>query len=161
MQFSCFPFCQVVQKHKLSEVAYTLVKCLLIAYFIGNISAEKYQNPFTCVKLVANQMWVVLWGDTVYLQKRIHCWSTTHKTVRAPQRNNNVFDFHANNKFSWTTCCSIQHWQRVSTNVFTRTFSIAAPTVWNSLSPSTRSADTIGAFKSRLKTDLFASACIT
>jgi len=22
----------------------------LIAYFIGNISAKKYQNPFTCVK---------------------------------------------------------------------------------------------------------------
>ena len=42
-----------------------------------------------------------------------------------------------------------------------RSFSIAAPTIWNSLSPSTRSADTIGAFKSRLKTDLFASAYIT
>jgi len=42
-----------------------------------------------------------------------------------------------------------------------RSFSIAAPTVWNSLSPSTRSADTIGTFKSRLKTDLFASAYIT
>ena len=42
-----------------------------------------------------------------------------------------------------------------------RSFSIAAPTVWNSLSPSTRSAETIGAFKSRLKTDLIASAYIT
>jgi len=42
-----------------------------------------------------------------------------------------------------------------------RSFAIAAPTVWNSLSPSTRSADTIGAFKSGLKTDLFASAYIT
>ena len=26
------------------------VKRLLIAYFIGNIPAKKYQNPFTCVK---------------------------------------------------------------------------------------------------------------
>jgi len=31
------------------------VKRLLIAYFIGNISAKKYQNPFTCVKVIANQ----------------------------------------------------------------------------------------------------------
>ena len=42
-----------------------------------------------------------------------------------------------------------------------RSFSIAAPTVWNSLSPSARSADAIGTFKSRLKTDLFALAYIT
>ena len=32
-----------------------------------------------------------------------------------------------------------------------RSFSTAAPTVWNSLLPSTRSADSIGTFKSRLK----------
>ena len=48
--------CQVVQKHKLFEVA---LKRLLIAYFIGNISAKKYQNPFMCVKVIANQMWDV------------------------------------------------------------------------------------------------------
>jgi len=36
MQFSCFLFCQVVQKHKL----FSAVKRLLIAYFIGNISAK-------------------------------------------------------------------------------------------------------------------------
>jgi len=24
----------------------------LIAYFIGNISAKKYQNPFMCVKVI-------------------------------------------------------------------------------------------------------------
>jgi len=28
-------------------------------YLIGNISAEKYQNPFMCVKVIANQMWDV------------------------------------------------------------------------------------------------------
>jgi len=37
------------------------VKCLLIAYFIGNITAKKYQNVFTCVKdkVTANQRWDV------------------------------------------------------------------------------------------------------
>jgi len=29
----------------------------LIAYFIGNISAKQYQNPFTSVKVIANQRW--------------------------------------------------------------------------------------------------------
>jgi len=33
------------------------VKHLLIAYIIGNISAKKYQNPFTRVKLMASQVW--------------------------------------------------------------------------------------------------------
>ena len=36
------------------------VKRLLITYFIGSISAEKYQNPFTCVKVIASQRWDVL-----------------------------------------------------------------------------------------------------
>jgi len=31
----------------------------LIAYFIGNVSAKKYQNPFTCVKVIASQRWDV------------------------------------------------------------------------------------------------------
>jgi len=35
------------------------VKRLLIAYFIGNISAKKYQNAFTYVKVIANQRWDV------------------------------------------------------------------------------------------------------
>jgi len=42
-----------------------IVKRLLIAYFIGNISAKKYQNPFMCVKVIASQWWDVFW-DTVY-----------------------------------------------------------------------------------------------
>ena len=32
-----------------------IVKHLLIAYFIGNISAKKYQNPFMCIKVMARQ----------------------------------------------------------------------------------------------------------
>jgi len=38
---------------------------------------------------------------------------------------------------------------------------VAAPTVWNSLSLSARSANTFGTFKSRLKTELFMSAYTT
>ena len=53
--FRVSAFCQVVHKHTLFEV----VKRLLIAYFIGNISAKKYQNPFMCVKVIANQRWDV------------------------------------------------------------------------------------------------------
>jgi len=43
--FRVSPFCEVVQKHKLFGGG--TVKCLLIVYFIGNISAKKYQNAFT------------------------------------------------------------------------------------------------------------------
>jgi len=35
------------------------VKRLSIAYFIGNISAQTYQNAFTYVKVIANQIWNV------------------------------------------------------------------------------------------------------
>jgi len=41
----------------------------LIAYFIGNISAKKYQNPFMCVKVIASQRWDVFW-DTMYRRNR-------------------------------------------------------------------------------------------
>ena len=36
-----------------------IVKCLLIAYLIGNISAKKYQNPFLWVKVIASRRWDV------------------------------------------------------------------------------------------------------
>jgi len=31
----------------------------LIAYFIGNISAKKYQNLFMCVRVIASHRWDV------------------------------------------------------------------------------------------------------
>jgi len=34
-----------------------IAKRLLIAYFIGKISAKRYQNPFMCVKVIASQRW--------------------------------------------------------------------------------------------------------
>ena len=51
MQFSCFP---VLPGSAEAQVIWGgIVKCILIAYFIGNISAKKYQNPLTCVKVIA------------------------------------------------------------------------------------------------------------
>ena len=39
-----------------------------------------------------------------------------------------------------------------------RSFCFGAPTVWNSLNSKTREADSLGSFKTRLKTELFSSA---
>ena len=41
-----------------------------------------------------------------------------------------------------------------STSVSSRAFSVAAPTVWNQLTVNTRTASTLGTFKTRLKTEL-------
>jgi len=52
--FRVSQFCQVVR----AEAQFTwggIVKRLLIAYFIGNIYAQKYQNPFMSVKVIASQ----------------------------------------------------------------------------------------------------------
>ena len=43
-------------------------------------------------------------------------------------------------------------------NFQSKAFSIAAPTIWNSLSSSTKSSTTITTFKAHLKTELFAAA---
>jgi len=63
MRFSCFPLlpgsleAQVIWSGR--------VKRLLIAYFIGNVSANKYQNAFTCVKVITNQRWDIF--ETQYI----------------------------------------------------------------------------------------------
>ena len=49
----------------------------------------------------------------------------------------------------------------LTTSFADRSFAVTAPTVWNSLSLSTRSANTFGTFKSCLKTELFMSAYTT
>ena len=46
----------------------------------------------------------------------------------------------------------------VLTSIASRSFSVAAPTVWNSLSVNTRSADSFASFKRRLTFELFASS---
>ena len=64
MWFSCFP---VLPGSAEAQVIWGgMVKRLLIARFIGNIYAKKYQNPFMCVKVIASQTWDVFW-DTVYI----------------------------------------------------------------------------------------------
>jgi len=49
----------------------------------------------------------------------------------------------------------------VLTSVASRAFTVAAPTVWNSLSVNTWSADSFASFKHRLKTELYASTYAT
>jgi len=63
MWFSCFPI--LPGSAEAQAIWGGTVKRLLIAYFIGNISAKKCQNPFMCVKVIASQRWDVFW-DTVY-----------------------------------------------------------------------------------------------
>jgi len=46
---------------------------------ISNISAKKYENPFTCVKVIANQMWDVFWDMVFYGQ--------LHYVLAPPVRN--------------------------------------------------------------------------
>jgi len=62
MWFSCFP---VLPRTAEARVIWgDILKHLLIAYFIGNISAKEYQNLFMCVKVIASHRWDVFW-DTV------------------------------------------------------------------------------------------------
>jgi len=64
MWFSCFP---ILPGSAEGHVIWGgILKRLLIAYFIGNISAKKYQTLFTCVKVIASHRWDVFW-DTVYI----------------------------------------------------------------------------------------------
>jgi len=48
-----------------------------------------------------------------------------------------------------------------SSDFVSHSFASAAPTIWNSLSVTTRTANSIGTFRSRLKTDLFSKAYVT
>jgi len=57
MQFSCFSVLPGSAEAYVISTSGGIVKHLLIAYFIGNISAKKYQNPLTYVKNTASQRW--------------------------------------------------------------------------------------------------------
>jgi len=50
------------------------------------------------------------------------------------------------------------HHPYASTSVSSRAFSVAAPTIWNQMTVNTRTANTLGTFKTRLKTELFTPA---
>jgi len=67
MWFSCF---RILPGSAEAQVTWSgIVKRFLIAYFIPNISAKKYQNPFTCVKVIASQRWDVFLRHGVVI-----CW---------------------------------------------------------------------------------------
>ena len=53
MRFSCFPV--LLSSGEAHVIWGGTIKHLLTAYFIGNISAKKYQNAFACVKVTGNQ----------------------------------------------------------------------------------------------------------
>jgi len=55
-----------------------ILKHLLIAYFIGNISSKKYQNLFLCVKVIASHRWDVFWRHGV-----VRC-AQTAEPIRMP-----------------------------------------------------------------------------
>jgi len=55
MRFSCFPV--LPGSAEAQVIRGGIVKCLLIAYFIGNISAEKNIKIRSCVKVIASQRW--------------------------------------------------------------------------------------------------------
>jgi len=59
VKFEIFVFPRLTGSAKAQVTWGGIVKRLLIAYFIGNISAKKYQNPFMCVKVIARQRWDV------------------------------------------------------------------------------------------------------
>jgi len=64
MWFSCFP---VLPGSAEAHVIWGgIVKRLLIAYFIDNIFAKKYHNPFMCVKVIASHTW------DVFLKHGVH-----------------------------------------------------------------------------------------
>jgi len=55
MCFLCFP---LLPGNAETQVIWGgILKHLLIAYYIGNISAKKYQNPFMYVKVIASHRW--------------------------------------------------------------------------------------------------------
>jgi len=63
MCFSCFRV--LPGSAEAQVICGGIVKRLLIAYFIRNISAKKYQNPFMCVKVIASQRWDVFFFETL------------------------------------------------------------------------------------------------
>ena len=78
MRFSCFP---VFPGSAETQVIWGgTVQRLLTAYFISNISANKYQNAFTCVKVIANPRWDVFETQCTEKYKVF-----THNTLRYVQ----------------------------------------------------------------------------
>jgi len=52
----------------------------LIAYFTGNISVKKYQNPFTCIRVIASQSFETRCSSSITLE--VLAISTTTRSVQ-------------------------------------------------------------------------------
>ena len=65
MWFSCF--CVLPGSAEAKVISRGIVKRLLVAYFIGNISAKKYQNPFMWAKVISKPKVGRFFWDTVYI----------------------------------------------------------------------------------------------
>ena len=77
-------------------------------------------------------------------------------------RNTSLYDVQlSQGEFSPTSTDLFLHPRTNSTVATTKRLKVVILSVWNSLSLSTRSANTFGTFKSRLKTELFMSAYTT
>ena len=82
MWFLCFPV--LPGSAEVQVIGGGIVRRLLIAYFIGNISAKKYQNPFMCVNVIASQKWYVFLKtvchmQSVWLDYNVFCGKFTHR----------------------------------------------------------------------------------
>jgi len=64
--FSCLPV--LPDSAEAQVIQGGILKHLLTAYFISNITAKKYQNLFMCGKVIASHRWDVFFWDTVYFE---------------------------------------------------------------------------------------------
>jgi len=79
MWFSCF---RILPGSAEAQVIWGgMVKWLLIACFIANISVKKYQNPLMCIRVVASQRWDVFLRHGVYSAGWPSRWASAHILV--------------------------------------------------------------------------------
>jgi len=84
MQFSRFPV--LLGSAEAQVIWCGIVKCLLIAYFIGNLSAKNIKIRSHVSKVIASQRWDVFW-DTVYRPIKLKHNSPVHNSDSVSQKN--------------------------------------------------------------------------
>jgi len=67
-----FAFPRFTSSAEAQVISCGIVKCLLTAYFLCNISAQKYQNQFTRVKVIASQRWDVFETQCIMQENGTH-----------------------------------------------------------------------------------------
>jgi len=112
-----------------------IVKHLLIAYFIGNICAKKYQNPFMCVKVIASQRWDIFWDtvSTVYMRSSIsnkmHIYDSEWRSFNSDNSESSLLklfcvvlgSIRVNTVHSWRTAalCVLKRMQHIACDLAT------------------------------------------